>query len=164
MSTSAIGSMRKKFWQDNGFLVFPGFCSPEEIAAVSGAYDRTWNDQPPWVVVDDLVTGRRCRIGDLGDAERRHHFKVNDMYLTEPALRSVILSERLTMILEELLGDEPAVCNTLNFDKGSQQPEHLDTLYMTPPASERVWPQRGSPSKTRWPTPAPCATSRRATT
>jgi phytanoyl-CoA hydroxylase len=137
MSTSVIGSLRKQFWQDNGFLVFPGFCSHEEVAAISEAYDRTWRDQPPWVVVDDLVTGRRCRIRDLGEDERRHHFKINDMYLTEPALRSVILSERLTMILEELLGDEPAVCNTLNFDKGSQQPEHLDTLYMTPPASER---------------------------
>lgn len=126
-----------RFWLENGYLVFPGFCSDEEVAAISGAYDRTWQQQPPWVVVDDLVTGRRCRIQDLDVAERRHHFKVNDLYLTEPELRSVILSERLTMILEELLGDEPAVCNTLNFDKGSQQPEHLDTLYMTPPASER---------------------------
>ena len=137
MSISAIGSRRKQFWQDHGFLVFPGFFSDEEVACISESYDRTWRDQPPWVVVDDLVSGRRCRIGDLGDAERRHHFKINDLYLTEPALRSVVLSERLTIILEELLGDEPAVCNTLNFDKGSQQPEHLDTLYMTPPASER---------------------------
>jgi ectoine hydroxylase-related dioxygenase (phytanoyl-CoA dioxygenase family) len=37
------------------------------------------------------------------------------------------------MVLEELLGDEPAICNTLNFTKGSQQADHLDTLYMTPP-------------------------------
>jgi ectoine hydroxylase-related dioxygenase (phytanoyl-CoA dioxygenase family) len=65
-------------------------------------------------------------------ADGRHHFKTNDLYLTEPAIREVALSERLGMILEELLGDEPTICNTLNFDRGSQQPDHLDTLYMTP--------------------------------
>lgn len=129
---SAIGSSRRRFWEEQGFLVFPGFFSDEEVSALQGAYDRTWEATPPWVVVDDLVTGTRCRITDLGEEERRHHFKVNDLYLLEPVVRSIALSERLGLVLEELLGDEPVICNTLNFDKGSQQLDHLDTLYMTP--------------------------------
>jgi phytanoyl-CoA hydroxylase len=134
---SFIGQKRKDFWEQNGYLVLPGFFTPEEIDTVHDTYDRTWRDQPDAVVVDDLVEGRRLKISDVGTAERRHSFKVNDLYLSEPSLREVAISERLGMVLEELLGDEPVVCNTLNFDKGSQQADHLDTLYMTPPASER---------------------------
>lgn len=129
---SIIGSQRKSFWRENGFLVFPGFFTQGEIDIVRDAYDRTWEANPAWVVVDDLVTNRRCHMSDLDESERRHHFKVNDLYLTESELREVALSEQLGMVLEELLGDEPAICNTLNFDKGSQQADHVDTLYMTP--------------------------------
>jgi phytanoyl-CoA hydroxylase len=136
--TSAIGSQRKGFWETNGFLVFPGFFTDREIDAVNGANGRAWIEQRPDVIVDDLVTGRRCRIGDLDEGERRHRFKVNDLYLTDPDIRQVALSDRLGMVLEELLGDEPTICNTLNFDKGSQQADHLDTLYMTPVTDERL--------------------------
>lgn len=129
---SVIGTARRRFWDDYGFLVFRGFFSDEEVDAVRSAYDRTWESVPPWVVVDDLVTNRRCRMSDLSEAERRHNFKVNDLYMLEPDIRSVALSERVGLVLEELLGDEPTICNTLNFDKGSQQSDHLDTLYMTP--------------------------------
>jgi len=129
---SIIGSKRTSFWQENGFLVFPGFFTEDEVDTVRDAYDRTWESTPSWVVVDDLVTNRRCHMSELDESERRHHFKVNDLYLTEVKLREVALSEKLGMVLEELLGDEPSICNTLNFDKGSQQADHVDTLYMTP--------------------------------
>lgn len=131
--TSVIGARRSRFWAENGFLVFPGFFDHDEVAAVQAAYDNTWARPQPWVVVDDLVTNRRTRITDLAEEQRgRRHFKVNDLYLSEPDLRLVALSYRVGAILEELLGDEPVICNTLNFDKGSQQADHLDTLYMTP--------------------------------
>lgn len=130
--TSAIGSKRRAFWDDNGFLVLPGFLEGSEVDVVQSAYDRAWEKMDPWVVVDDLVTNRRCRITDLDSEERRHNFKVNDLYVIEPELRDIALSERLGLVLEELLEDEPTICNTLNFDKGSQQADHLDTLYMTP--------------------------------
>lgn len=133
---SVIGTRRRQFWDENGFLVFPGFFDEDEIGAVTGAYDRVWSELPSDVVIDDLVTNRRTWIDQLHEEERRHHFKVNDLYVREPALRNVVISERLGMILEELLGDEATICNTLNFDKGSKQADHLDTLYMTP-VSER---------------------------
>jgi ectoine hydroxylase-related dioxygenase (phytanoyl-CoA dioxygenase family) len=129
---SVVGSQRRRFWEENGFLVFPGFFSDEDVEAVKAGADRAWREAPPYVIVDDLVTGRRCRISALDEAERGHHFKTNDLYLTDEDLRTVALSERLGMVLEDLLGDEPSICNTLNFDKGSQQADHLDTLYMTP--------------------------------
>ena len=130
---SVIGGRRKAFWDDNGFLVLPGFFSEEECEAVSSASDRAWESRAPDVVVDDLVTNRRCRITDVAEEDARNHrFKVNDLYLSDHRLRDVTISERVGMVLEELLGDEPVACNTLNFDYGSQQADHLDTLYMTP--------------------------------
>lgn len=129
---STIGMKRKRFWEKNGYLVFPGFFTDGEVSAVRDIYDRTWDELPPDVVVDDLDTWRRCHITDIGAAERRHRFKVNDLYLRESSLRDIVLSERVALILEDLLGDEPVICNTLNFERGSQQADHLDTLYMTP--------------------------------
>lgn len=127
--TSILGRARAAHWTDNGFLVLPGFVSDDDVTALSDTVDRAWAQQPRQVVVDDLVTGRRTRIAD---ADPDHHFKVNDLYLDDARVREIALSERLGAVLAQLLGDEPVLCNTLNFDKGSQQPDHLDTLYMTP--------------------------------
>lgn len=130
---SIIGSRRKAFWEDNGFLVLPGFFDEDECDTVASASDRVWRARPADVVVDDLVTNRRCRIAEVSDDDARtHRFKLNDLYLSDARLRGVAISERVGMVLEELLGDEPVACNTLNFDYGSQQADHLDTLYMTP--------------------------------
>src|ERR1700704_443738 len=129
---SVIGRSRKKFWDDNGFLVFSGLFDEHEVAAVEAATQRAWRDLPDDVVVDDLVTNRRCRIGKLSDEEKRHRFKLNDLYLIDRGVRETAMSERVGMILSELLEDQPVIINTLNFDQGSQQIDHLDTLYMTP--------------------------------
>lgn len=130
---SVIGSLRKAFWDDNGFLILPGFFDEDECGEVASASDRVWASRPAGVVVDDLVTNARNRIADVSDADAlNHRFKINDLYLSDRRLRDVTLSERVGMVLEELLGDEPVACNTLNFDYGSQQADHLDTLYMTP--------------------------------
>ncbi len=131
--SSVIGTKRKAFWADNGYLVLPGFFSEDEAESVSSASDRMWDNRPDGVVVDDLVTNRRCRIVDVPEEhERNHRFKLNDLYLADRELREIALSERVGLVLEELLEDEPVLCNTLSFDYGSQQADHLDTLYMTP--------------------------------
>jgi phytanoyl-CoA hydroxylase len=132
VSTSVIGSRRMAFWQEFGFLVLPGFFSEDEVAAVERVDAEVWDALPPGVVVDDLIEGKRSHINEVDEAARSHHFKVNDLYLSEGGIRDVVLSERLGAVLEELLGDEPSICNTLNFDQGSEQPDHLDTLFMTP--------------------------------
>ena len=127
-----LGERRLAHWNENGFLVLPGFCTDEELAAVDAAVDTAWDERPADVVVDDLDTNRRSRICDVSEVERSHRFKVNDLYLRDPAVREVVLSDRLGMALAELLHDVPVVCNTLNFGHGSAQADHLDTLYMTP--------------------------------
>jgi len=134
---SILGQKRHQAWSEYGFLVLPGFCDESALAAIDTADADAWASNRADVVVDDLVTNERLRLSDVSEGDRNHHFKVNDLFLTEPGLRNVVLSERLGAVLSELLEDEPAICNTLNFTKGSEQADHLDTLYMTP-LSERA--------------------------
>ena len=134
---SILGQRRHQSWNDDGFLVLSGFCDEAALAALDAAHADAWDSNRADVVVDDLVTNERLRLSDVADSDRSHHFKVNDLFLTESGLHDIVLSERLGAVLSELLGDEPAICNTLNFSKGSEQADHLDTLFMTP-LSERA--------------------------
>ena len=128
-----LSSAQRKQFSEDGFLVLPGFFTENELAAAAGAYDRLWHELPGDVVVDSEVSGRRMYIRDLTEEERRGSFKVNDLYLRDENLRKAVLSDRLGAMLRELLEDDPVIINTLSVERGTQQADHLDTLFMTPP-------------------------------
>lgn len=46
--------------------------------------------------------------------------------------------ERLAPILSELLSGHPLICNSLNFEFGSQQEYHFDTFYMPSPTPNKM--------------------------
>ena len=127
-----LAGAQRKFFKDCGFLVLPGFFTEDEVSWASSAYDQVWDELPSDVVVDSEATGRRVRIRDLTEEERKLPFKVNDLYLRDGDLREAVISERMGTILKELLHDEPVVINTLSVEYGTQQADHLDTLFMTP--------------------------------
>lgn len=131
---AALTSAQRREFADNGFVVIPGFFSEEEVRIARRAYERVWEELPDDVVVDTEVSHRRILAKDLTEEERSQPFKVNDLYLTDESLRSVIMSDRIGPIIAEILEDVPAVCNTLSMEFGSQQADHLDTLFMTPPS------------------------------
>ncbi len=58
--------------------------------------------------------------------------KVNDLHLSVPNIRNLALSEKLVPILRELLGQVPVLCVSLLFQKGSSQPPHVNSIFMTP--------------------------------
>jgi ectoine hydroxylase-related dioxygenase (phytanoyl-CoA dioxygenase family) len=134
----ALTPAQQRSFRDNGFLVIPGFFSESEVSAVQGAYASVWRDLPKDVVVDTEVSMRRVRARDLTEQERRQPFKINDLYLRDVGLREATLSERLGAILRQLLADDPVICNTLSLEYGSQQADHLDTLFMTPRTDGRL--------------------------
>ncbi len=69
---------------------------------------------------------------------KQHHFKVNDLYLVFHGVRNFVLNNAVVEILCDLLGDQPVLCNTLNLEYGSQQADHMDSLYMTPRTMGKV--------------------------
>jgi hypothetical protein len=129
-----LTSEQKAFWFDNGYLILPGFFSENLnlIEAVVNLHEKLWQECPDYVVVDDLETHRRCFMTSLSEAEKKHKFKVNDLYLNYKEVRDLSLNERLVDTLSELLPECPVLCNTLSLDYGTQQFFHVDSLYMTP--------------------------------
>ncbi|MGH7721309.1 MAG: hypothetical protein ACRENL_00555 [Candidatus Dormibacteria bacterium] len=106
------------------------------------------------------MTGERLHTSD---ADYSHAMKVNDIYLEDPAVRAVALSARIGALLTELPDGVPVMCNTLYLPRGSQQADHLDTLFMTPRTPDKLvatW--------MRWRTctriPVHCGTTRAART
>jgi len=138
MEAIDIAAARRR-WEVGGYLILPGFYSQSEIDDVAGLSDDAWARLSDRIVVDDLVTNRRSLMREVAaEARRTHSFKINDLYLEYPAVRSLALGHRLGPVLQELLRDVPVLCNSLNFDRGSQQPNHMDSLYMTPKTKEHL--------------------------
>lgn len=119
-------------WDDDGWLHIPAFLSAAEVQSVNDAIDALWRSKPETITVDDLDAGQRCRMSQLRDEARAHRVKINDLYLTSPALRDLLLSPKLTAVIEPLFHDTPVLCNTLNLERSSAQDNHADSLYMTP--------------------------------
>lgn len=86
-----LTAQQRKSFRDDGFLTISGFFHQNEINTAVAAYDRVWREQPPDVVIDSEVTGRRIRATHMTEEERRQPFKVNDLYLGDDDLRQTLL-------------------------------------------------------------------------
>ncbi|MGH8191040.1 MAG: phytanoyl-CoA dioxygenase family protein [Rhodanobacteraceae bacterium] len=120
-------------WNARGVLVLPGFYADSEIDAVRNDFGALWHEGRARVTVDDMDVDRRVRLRDVSaDARKSHRFKVNDLYLEQASVRALALNDRLVPLLNRLLGEPPALCNSLSLEFGTEQPDHVDSLYMTP--------------------------------
>jgi len=132
-AVSPLTAQMRESWDRDGLLVLPGFYSPAEVEDAQASLREAWEQGAPRIVVDDLVTGERLPLARVSEqARREHRFKVSDLYLEREAVRRLALNERITPIVAALLGQPPVLCNSLSFEQGSAQPDHVDSLYMTP--------------------------------
>jgi ectoine hydroxylase-related dioxygenase (phytanoyl-CoA dioxygenase family) len=124
-------------WEDNGFLTLDGFLSRDEVDAVRAAVDAEWANPAGNDHEIDVLTGpgagRAYRMCEAPQGARQHAYKLNNLFARRPAIRRIALSPRLKGVLAQLLGGEPLICNSLNFERGSQQEFHIDSWYMPPP-------------------------------
>ncbi len=127
-----LGSADFEKWTRDGYLHFPGFFSDPEVAFADRLLEETWRLRPGNVTVDDVETGRRCRMSRIEERDRSHRIKVSDLYLISEKLRGLLLSERIVSFLSSLLSCEPVLCNTLHLERSSAQDYHSDSLFMTP--------------------------------
>lgn len=120
-------------WNARGVLTLPRFCSDADIDAVLADHRALWESGRARVTVDDMDLDRRMRLRDVpADARKAHRFKVNDLYLEQASVRRLALNDRLVPLLQQLLGERPAVCNSLSLEYGTEQEDHVDSLFMTP--------------------------------
>lgn len=130
---------QRRFWDENGYLVLPGHFSKDHVAQVNAFLERLWDPsmRAGRKTVVDVFIGtpreRRMHFRDAPvDAKALSH-KINDLFLEDDIIRQMVLEERLSAILGDLLDGAPLVCNTLNLTFGSQQGEHTDSLFMAAP-------------------------------
>lgn len=129
-------------WEADGFLVLRNFMSPREIARVRAAVDAEWsgaagNDHEV-DVYSGPHAGRTFKMADAPQEVRNEVYKLNNLFARRSEIRQVALSPRLRKVCAQLLEGEPLICNSLNFERGSQQPFHIDTWYMPPPVDNRM--------------------------
>lgn len=137
-----LSASQRKTWHDEGYLHLKRAVSPSEIELVRRSVERNWTDPVNNPHHVDVLTGPhsgRCfPMSQAPISVRNEAYKLNNLFLRDNAIRSVALSRRLKRIIAELLKSEPLICNSLNFERGSQQDAHIDSWYMPPPDDENM--------------------------
>ncbi len=119
-------------FERDGYLALRNYFSADEIDRATAATEEALRSRAAEIVVDDLVHRERILLATARD-RANGWFKFNDLYLFLEELRSLALAPQLSNLLKALLGGrQPVLCYSLNFVKGSAQPKHIDSLYMTP--------------------------------
>ena len=124
------GAARVQFERD-GYLILEGHFAPEQIDAAAAAMRDVLVGRPNEVVADSIRTGRRVFWAQADRREYRN-YEFNDLYLLCEELRELALDPTLGSAIEGLLGEPPVLFTSTNFQRGSAQRLHIDSLYLTP--------------------------------
>jgi hypothetical protein len=129
-------------WEADGFLILRDFMPGKEIAQVRAVVDDEWANTSDNTHVIDMLSGphagRAFKVAEAPEGSRSEAYKLNNLFARRPEIRQVALSPRLRRACEQILEGEPLICNSLNFERGSQQPFHIDTWYMPPPVDNKM--------------------------
>jgi ectoine hydroxylase-related dioxygenase (phytanoyl-CoA dioxygenase family) len=124
-------------WSASGYVILENCISPDLVDEALADVDRAWRDERP-LSIDVLTTGERTTIAEAGAGARAVPYKLNDFYLQSEAVRRIFLDERIVRFGELVFDDEVVGCNSLTFEYSTQQPAHVDHVYMTPTPPRRL--------------------------
>lgn len=125
-------------WNKNGYIILRGFFDESRISRINHLVDKLWStrhtNRVPLTIDTGLGTSaaRRIRFASASDSVRDASYKLNDLYLDYGEVRQVVLDKELAKLVGQLLSGKALVFNTLNFEYGSGQDDHVDTFYMPP--------------------------------
>ena len=123
-------------WNQKGYLVLRNCFSKDEMSTAREFLEQLWVDRPRLTIDTYLGTkhpdsGRQV-FSEVANDARNYVYKLNDAYLEFSYVRDLALADRITSTLKQLIGEQPCICNSLIFERGSQQDLHVDTYYMPP--------------------------------
>jgi phytanoyl-CoA hydroxylase len=98
---------------------------------------KAWRERSH-ICIDVLTDGRRTYVDQEDAAIRQVPYKMNDLYLFSENMRRIFFNERIIRFGELVFGDRVVGCGSLTFERGSQQPAHVDHVYMTPTPTRRL--------------------------
>lgn len=142
---AALTPEQVKFFHDEGYLIWPRFFDLDQVARFKAHIDRLWAARKSSQFVidayEDYASDRQLErqlFAEVDEQARAFPYKLNDTHLTDPVVREFSLDARLLDGLKQLLGSTAVVCNTLLFERGSEQPAHFDTFYMPSPTRNKM--------------------------
>ncbi len=140
----ALSTEQQEQWEQNGYLLLENFYSDRHIDQINATIDELWRKRKqlgPEFVIDVFVESereQRLYFCDAPSDARHAPYKLNDLFLSSEEIRHTVAGEKLAPILSELVGGFPMICNSLNFEFGSQQDYHFDTFYMPSPTPNKM--------------------------
>ncbi len=140
-NNTALTASLLESWNEDGFLILRNFFEPTVVAQINRLVDHLWSSRTAdsnKLIIDTYLNSPQCKrvpFRSVTKEVRESPYKLNDLYLEYDEVRHIVLHAELTRIISLLLQGTPLVINTLNFEFGSQQDDHVDTFYMPPKKS-----------------------------
>lgn len=141
--SAPLSPQQVRSYFDDGFLILRKLISEDIIDGVNAEVADLTNGgggRYPTVTVDVIHPPRigRRMLSEVPLEDFKGPVKINDLFLVSDVVRRCNQNATLLAALRQLLGDDPLICNSLNFLYGSQQPPHFDTWYMPPPVQDAM--------------------------
>ncbi len=131
----ALSTGQQLFFAENGYLILPRLFSGAQVTALRASLDHLWahREGQGAMAIDSYVslpTARRIAFRKAPGEVRGFPYKILDPHLENETIRDACASPPLLAAIGALLGATPLVCNTLLFERGSEQDAHFDTFFM----------------------------------
>lgn len=148
IANSIFSSERAAFWREKGYVILEGIFSKERCDALNERIDHLWRNRADGrlgVSIDvniDRDGAKRVPFANAADDEKDRPYKLNDLVMHDHMVGDLALDRHLCEALAWVLGDQPVAIGSLNFERGSTQEFHTDTLYMpgeTPGGMTAAW-------------------------
>jgi ectoine hydroxylase-related dioxygenase (phytanoyl-CoA dioxygenase family) len=139
----ALDAEQVRHFQEQGYLVLPGFLDAAAVAGVNAAVERAWSDRSiynPLTIsaFTNSASYTETYLRNVDRSARQHNYKINHLYLYDPFVRELLLGDAVQEVAAQLLEGTPLLFNSLNMEWGSEQRFHFDTFYMPPPVPGRL--------------------------
>ena len=140
---SPLSAAQVARFQEDGFLVLPGFVDAREVQLTNDAVERAWRDRTIYnnlVVSAFTSTPRYAEIymRNASPEVRAQPHKVNHLHLYDCGVLELLLGPKIEGVVRQLLDGSPLLFNTLNLEWGSEQRFHFDTFYMAPAVPNKM--------------------------
>jgi hypothetical protein len=137
LTRTTLTDEQRRCWETGGFLHLRGAVPPADVEAIRAIVDDQWAQAAGNDHAVDILTGplggRAFTLAEVPAAARAEAYKLNNLFGRIAEVRRVALLPTLKPVLDELVGGEALICNSLNFERGSQQAFHIDSWYMPGP-------------------------------
>jgi hypothetical protein len=124
-------------WDNEGFLLLRDLVPMAYLESAVDVIDRQWRERTGNDHAVDLLTGpdagRAFTLAEIDPDARNQAYKLNNLFGRIGEVRRLALLPQLQGVLTDLLDGEPVICNSLHFERGSQQELHIDSWYMPGP-------------------------------